>query len=135
MARWRPAAEAPSSWPRREARRPRERGQPHHPRRSVDPGSGREREAVAQETLECRLYPFERLADGSWSIRPPRHGELEAAKESGEACLAVEEADGMEALMRAFAVTPESLRVLVEQLREDVSDHRRRQRTDRRPRA
>jgi len=75
--------------------------------------------------LACRLYPFHRLPDGTWSILPPRYGALEEAKEGRDACLAVEEADGIDALMVAFSSTPESLEALAAALRTAVAEHNR----------
>lgn len=76
--------------------------------------------------LACRLYPFQLLADGSWSVLPPRFGDLAEARASGDGCLAVERADGMAALQEAFSMTPEDLETLADRLRAAVRAHGRR---------
>lgn len=76
----------------------------------------------ATRPLACRLYPFTRLADGSWSILPPKLGEVSLARASGEACLAVEEAEEMDALLAAFGTTRAQLDTLDAALRAAVAD-------------
>jgi Fe-S-cluster containining protein len=73
----------------------------------------------------CALYPFERLADGSWSIRPPRYGALEDARTAGDGCLAVEEAAELDGLLAAFALRLEDLDRIAAVLREEVIAHTR----------
>ncbi|MDQ3264178.1 MAG: YkgJ family cysteine cluster protein [Myxococcota bacterium] len=79
----------------------------------------------AARPLACRLYPFHLLPDGSWSILPPRYGVLSEAREGRDGCLAVEEADGMEALHAAFSLSPEALESLAAALRAAVARHDR----------
>lgn len=74
----------------------------------------------------CRLYPFESTTEG-WSLQVDRHGgAAEARAAGGAACLAVEEAPDLEALMRAFGTSEQQLELLVEYLRREVSEHARR---------
>lgn len=75
--------------------------------------------------VACRLYPFERQADGGWSVAVGRYGDLEVAREGGGACLAVEEAEGMEDVLAAFATTWEALEALGEQLAGEARAHGR----------
>lgn len=79
----------------------------------------------AVRPLACRLYPFTRLADGSWSVLPPKFGDEAEAAASREGCLAVERAEGMAELQRAFSMTPERLEGLAQALREAVRSHGR----------
>ncbi len=72
----------------------------------------------------CLLYPFEPTAEGGWTLAVEREGSVASAQASGEArCLAVEEADGRGALLRAFGFTPESLQSLAQRLRSEVRAH------------
>lgn len=81
---------------------------------------------LSQETrpTACRLYPFEPTEDGSWTLAVEREGSLGEARASGEPrCLAVEEAAGRSALVRAFRTSEEALRALGERLRAEVRAH------------
>jgi uncharacterized protein len=72
----------------------------------------------------CLLYPFEPEEDGGWTLAVERQGSVAEARASGEPrCLAVEEADGRGALVRAFGLSSESLRLLAERLRTEVRAH------------
>ena len=72
----------------------------------------------------CLLYPFEPGPHGTWTLAVERQGSVEAARASFEPrCLAAEEADGRGALLRAFGLTAESLRLLMERLRAEVRAH------------
>jgi uncharacterized protein len=72
----------------------------------------------------CLLYPFEPAEDAGWTLAVEREGSMARALASGEPrCLAVEEADGRGALLRAFGLTPESLRDLARRLRAEVLAH------------
>jgi len=73
--------------------------------------------------VACRLYPFERWPDGSWSVQVGRYGNLAEARAGGEACLAVEEAEGLEDVLAAFATTREAVESLGEQLAEEARAH------------
>ena len=75
--------------------------------------------------VACRLYPFDKWADGSWSLAISRYGDLQVAREEGSACLAVEEATSMEEVLAAFGTTREAVEALGEQLAEEVRDHGR----------
>ncbi|MDY7232619.1 YkgJ family cysteine cluster protein [Hyalangium rubrum] len=75
--------------------------------------------------IACRLYPFERWADGSWSLAVGRYGDLQAAREEGSACLAVEEAESMEQVLVAFGTTREVVEALGAQLAEEARNHGR----------
>ncbi|HZH17845.1 MAG TPA: hypothetical protein VE057_26070 [Archangium sp.] len=75
--------------------------------------------------VACRLYPFERWPDGSWSVQVSRYGDLAEARAGGGACLGVEEAEGMEEVLAAFGTTRESVESLGEQLAEETRDHGR----------
>ncbi|EPX65355.1 hypothetical protein D187_000781 [Cystobacter fuscus DSM 2262] len=75
--------------------------------------------------LACRLYPFERWPDGSWSVQMGRYGDLEQARAGGDACLAVEEAGDMEAVWAAFNTTPETVEALGARLAEESGRHGR----------
>lgn len=79
--------------------------------------------SVLARPLSCRLYPFEPGANGEVTLLPERHGSVDAAGDAGGGCLAVEEADSLEALQALFGVTPESLAGLAEALRRDVKSH------------
>ncbi len=70
--------------------------------------------------VACRLYPFDLLADGRWSVLVSRHGSVEAAAASGQGCLAVEEAAGMGTLLGAFGLTRRTVEALGETLRREV---------------
>jgi uncharacterized protein len=72
----------------------------------------------------CLLYPFEPKEDGGWTLAVERTGSVERARASGEPrCLAVEEADGRGALLRAFRLSSNALRLLAERLRAEVRAH------------
>lgn len=72
----------------------------------------------------CLLYPFEPTEDGSWTLAVEREGSVGEARASGEPrCLAVEEAEGRSALVRAFRTSEEALRSLGERLRAEVRAH------------
>ncbi|WP_043407204.1 hypothetical protein, partial [Archangium violaceum] len=73
----------------------------------------------------CRLYPFERWPDGSWSVQMSRYGDLAEARAGGGACLGVEEAERMEDVLTAFGTTRESVESLGEQLAEETRAHGR----------
>ncbi len=74
--------------------------------------------------VACLLYPFELWPGGQWSVQMGRFGSLEEARRHpGQACLAVEEADGMDALLAAFGVTREGIESLGARLREEVLEH------------
>ena len=75
--------------------------------------------------VACRLYPFERWPDGSWSVQVGRYGNLAEARAGGEACLAVEEAEGLEDVLAAFTTTREAVELLGEQLAEEARAHGR----------
>ena len=75
--------------------------------------------------VACRLYPFERWPDGSWSVQMGRHGDLEAARAAGGACLGVEEAASMEAVLEAFGTTREAVEALGGQLSHEAQVHGR----------
>jgi len=75
--------------------------------------------------MACRLYPFDKWADGSWSLAVGRYGDLSAAREEGGACLAVEEAHSMEEVLAAFGTTHEAVEALGGQLAEEARDHGR----------
>jgi uncharacterized protein len=78
--------------------------------------------------IACRLYPFDVFADGTWGVMPGRYGALEAAREGGGACLAVEEAPAegdFEALLAAFHATREALAALGAQLAHEARVHGR----------
>lgn len=75
--------------------------------------------------VTCRLYPFERLPDGGWGVVPPRYGGLEAAREGGGGCLAVEEAESLHGLLAHFGTTLEALEALAAQLARDARAHGR----------
>lgn len=77
----------------------------------------------------CLLYPFELWPGGEWSVQMGRFGSVdEARRHPGQACLAVEEADGMDALLAAFGVTREGIEALGARLREEILEHGRRAR-------
>jgi Fe-S-cluster containining protein len=72
----------------------------------------------------CLLYPFEPKQDGGWALAVEREGSVVSARNSGEPrCLAVEEANGRSALLRAFRTSGESLRLLCVRLRAEVHAH------------
>ena len=73
----------------------------------------------------CRLYPFELWPDGQWSLQVARHGDREEARTSGAACLAVEEADGMDQVLEAFDTDRAAVEVLGRTLYEEVRQHAR----------
>ncbi|WP_395832807.1 hypothetical protein [Archangium violaceum] len=75
--------------------------------------------------VACRLYPFERWPDGSWSVQLERYGDLDEARASGGACLAVEEAGSMEDVLAAFGTTREAVESLGETLAEETRAHGR----------
>ncbi|MGQ0505805.1 MAG: YkgJ family cysteine cluster protein [Myxococcaceae bacterium] len=72
----------------------------------------------------CRLYPFELWPDGSWSLQVDRFGDDEQARAAaGSACLAVERAEQMDDVLRAFALTRDDVDGLGAQIRDDVKAH------------
>jgi Fe-S-cluster containining protein len=72
----------------------------------------------------CLLYPFEPAEDGGWTLAVERQGSVAQARASGEPrCLAVEEASGRSALLRAFHTSAGALRTLGERLRAEVRAH------------
>ena len=74
--------------------------------------------------VACLLYPFELWPGGEWSVQMGRFGSLEEARHHpGQACLAVEEADGMDAVLAAFGVAREGIEALGARLREEVQEH------------
>ena len=75
--------------------------------------------------VACRLYPFERWPDGSWSVQMGRYGDLDAARAGGGACLGVEEAGSMEAVLEAFGTTHEAVETLGGQLSREAQEHGR----------
>lgn len=76
--------------------------------------------------LACQLYPFEQWADGSWSVAVGRFGDLEEARAAGGACLAVEEASDMEAVLEAFGRTRAEVEALGARLAGEARAHGRR---------
>ena len=71
----------------------------------------------------CLLYPFE-PTEAAWALAVERDGSVEGALASGEPrCLAVEEADGRGALLRAFGHDALSLEGLRTRLRAEVRAH------------
>jgi uncharacterized protein len=80
--------------------------------------------SVQTRPTACRLYPFEPTEYGGWTLAVEREASVERARHSGEPrCLAVEEADGRSALLRAFHTSTESLRGLAVRLRAEVRAH------------
>ncbi|WP_224370699.1 YkgJ family cysteine cluster protein [Hyalangium versicolor] len=75
--------------------------------------------------IACRLYPFDKWADGSWSLTVGRYGDLAVARAEGTACLAVEEAESMEDVLAAFGTTHEAVEALGAQLAEEARSHGR----------
>jgi hypothetical protein len=75
--------------------------------------------------VACRLYPFERWPDGSWSVAVGRYGSLAEARAGGGACLAVEEAEDMEQVLAAFGTTREAVEALGALLAEEAQAHGR----------
>ncbi|HYO55434.1 hypothetical protein [Archangium sp.] len=75
--------------------------------------------------VACRLYPFERWPDGSWSVQVGRYGNLAEARADGGACLAVEEAESLEDVLAAFGTSRESVEGLGAQLAEEARAHGR----------
>ncbi len=73
--------------------------------------------------VACRLYPFEPWPDGTVSVLA---GPSAGAEPDEPRCLAVDEADGVEALAAAFGLDDASLSRLTALLRESVQDHARR---------
>lgn len=73
----------------------------------------------------CRLYPFEPSRDGSIAILPDRQGTLSAAADAPHACLAVEEAETLEALLASFSLTASELRECADGLAREVAEHAR----------
>jgi hypothetical protein len=81
----------------------------------------------------CRIYPFD-VTTGMLQVE--RFGDLLEAKRlvekgAAHACLAVEEAQSLRGLYRAFATTASRVRELAAQLRAEVADHARRERPGR----
>lgn len=75
--------------------------------------------------VACRLYPFERWPDGSWSVQMERYGDLDEARAGGGACLAVEEAGRMEDVLAAFGTTRDVVESLGGMLAEETRAHGR----------
>jgi Fe-S-cluster containining protein len=75
--------------------------------------------------VACRLYPFERWPDGSWSVQVGRYGDLAEARAGGDACLGVEEAESMEDVLATFGTTREAVEELGEQLARETREHGR----------
>ncbi|MBM7113678.1 hypothetical protein [Archangium primigenium] len=75
--------------------------------------------------VACRLYPFERWPDGSWSVQMGRYGDLSEARAGGDACLAVEEADSMDGVLELFGTTREQVEALGEVLAGETGRHGR----------
>lgn len=71
----------------------------------------------------CRLYPFELFPSGEWSVAVGRTGDLARARETSDGCLAVEEADGMGDILRAFDLDRPEVERLGAQLRAEVKRH------------
>ncbi|MGO9829819.1 MAG: YkgJ family cysteine cluster protein [Myxococcaceae bacterium] len=72
----------------------------------------------------CLLYPFEPTEKGGWTLAVEKEGSVALALASGEPrCLAVEEAAGRRALLRAFGLTAVSLQTLGHRLRAEVHAH------------
>jgi uncharacterized protein len=80
---------------------------------------------AAVRPVACRLYPFERWPDGSWSVLVGRYGNLAEARAEGEACLAVEEAEDMAMVLAAFGTSQEAVEALGAQLAEEAWAHGR----------
>jgi len=71
----------------------------------------------------CLLYPFE-PAEAGWTLAVERGGAVAEAQVAREArCLAVEEANGQRALLRAFGMTLASLQAFADRLRLEVRAH------------
>lgn len=89
-------------------------------------GRGCALSAVLRPTA-CRLYPFELWPDGTWSLQVERHGSLVSAGQAGPggACLAVEEAESMDALLPSLGTSRAEVEALGERLREEVLGHAR----------
>jgi uncharacterized protein len=85
----------------------------------------------AVRPLACRLYPFERFADGRWGAMPARYGSLAAARAGGSGCLAVEEAKEVHGepdlgeLLAAFTTSLQALEALGAQLCQESDAHGR----------
>lgn len=90
----------------------------------LDRGRGCTLSAEARP-VACRLYPFERQADGGWSVAVGRYGDLSEARAGGGACLAVEEASTLEEVLGAFGASWESLEALGAQLAGEARAHGR----------
>jgi uncharacterized protein len=75
--------------------------------------------------LGCRLYPFDMVPDGRWSLQVGRYGDPEAAKAAPDACLAVEESGGLGSVLRAFQTTRSEIEALGAQLAREVAEHAR----------
>lgn len=80
---------------------------------------------VEERPTACRLYPFEQWPDGQWSLQVERFGVPEEARASGAACLAVEEANGMEDVLRAFSMHRAEVETLGRTLHGEVRQHAR----------
>jgi uncharacterized protein len=71
----------------------------------------------------CLLYPFEPTESG-WGLAVERSGSVGEARASGEPrCLAVEEAGGRGALLRAFGIDVQTLTALTKRLHAEVRAH------------
>lgn len=75
--------------------------------------------------VSCRLFPFERQVDGTWSVSVGRYGDLEAAREGGGACLVVEEASAFEEVLTVFGTSREALEELGRRLAGEARAHGR----------
>lgn len=81
--------------------------------------------SAAVRPTACRLYPFELWPDGQWSLQVERFGSMEEARASGAACLAIEEADGMDDILRAFDTRRAEVEALGRTLHGEVRQHAR----------
>lgn len=72
----------------------------------------------------CKLYPFTRFADGSWSVQVERFGDVAGARAAQtDACLAVEEANSMDEILAAFSLTRTGVESLGAQLASEAAAH------------
>ncbi len=88
----------------------------------LSPGQGCSLPADVRPTA-CRLYPFEQLPDGRWSLQVGRYGGPEAARGATDACLAVEESNDLGDVLRHFGVTRAQVEELGVQLAREVEEH------------
>lgn len=96
-------------------------------------GEGCSLPAEAKPT-PCRIYPFD-VKTGMLQVE--RFGDLSEArrlveKGTAHACLAIEESQSLRGLYRAFGTTASRVRELADQLRAEVAEHARREKTQRR---